>query len=100
MKRKQILAGLLTVAMVGTSLALPGNTLQAEAAPKAVKKITIPKKATVYIGVKKTLKVTKAPKAASAKITWKSSDKKIASVNGKGVVKGVKAGKGPLGTAD
>ena len=93
LKRKQILAGLLTMAMVGTSLALPGNTLQAEAAPKAVKKITIPKKATVYIGVKKTLKVTKAPKAASAKITWKSSDKKIASVNGKGVVKGVKAGK-------
>ena len=67
LKRKQILAGLLTMAMVGTSLALPGNTLQAEAAPKAVKKITIPKKATVYIGVKKTLKVTKAPKAASAK---------------------------------
>jgi len=44
LKRKQILAGLLTMAMIGTSLALPGNTLQAEAASKAVKKITLPKK--------------------------------------------------------
>ncbi len=96
MKRKQFLAGLLTIAMVGVSLALPGNALQAEAASKAVKKITIPKKATVYIGVKKTLKVTKAPKAASAKISWKSSDKKVASVNSKGVVKGLKAGKATI----
>ncbi len=96
LKRKQFLAGLLTIAMVGASLALPGNALQAEAASKAVKKITIPKRATVYIGVKKTLKVTKAPKAASAKISWKSSDKKVASVNSKGVVKGLKAGKATI----
>ena len=92
MRKKRFLAGILTAAMVNASLALPGNTLQAEAASKTIKKITIAKKATIYVGTKKKLKVTKAPKAASAKITWKSSDKKIASVNSKGVVKGIKAG--------
>ena len=72
MKRKQFMAGLLTAAMVSASLSLPGTALQAEAASKPLTKISIAKKATIYTGTKKTLKVTKAPKAASAKITRKS----------------------------
>ena len=96
MKRKQFMAGLLTAAMVSASLSLPGTALQAEAASKPLTKISIAKKATIYTGTKKTLKVTKAPKAASAKITWKSSNKKVASVSKKGVVKGIKAGKATI----
>ncbi len=92
MRGKRFLAGLLTVAMIGASLATPGNTLQAEAAAKPLKKISIAKKATVYVGAKKQLKVTKAPKNTTAKITWKSSNKKVATVSSKGAVKGVKAG--------
>ena len=58
MRKKRFLAGILTAAMVSASLALPGNTLQAEAASKTIKKITITKKATSYVGTKKKLKVT------------------------------------------
>ena len=73
--------------MVGASFVMPGNTLQAEAAKKPLQKISVPKKVTVYVGAKKKLKVTKAPKSASAKINWKSSNKKVAKVDKKGIVK-------------
>ncbi len=53
MRKKRFLAGILTAAMVSASLALPGNTLQAEAASKTIKKITITKKATIYVGTKR-----------------------------------------------
>ncbi|MCI9491222.1 MAG: DUF1593 domain-containing protein [Dorea sp.] len=93
MRKKQLLAGVLAFVIIGASLSMPGNTLQAEAAKKPLQKISVPKKATVYVGAKKKLKVTKAPKSASAKITWKSSNKKVAKVDKKGIVKGLKAGK-------
>lgn len=96
MRKKQLLAGFLAFVMIGASFAMPGNTLQAEAAKKPLQKISVPKKATVYVGAKKRLKVTKAPKSASAKINWKSSNKKVAKVDKKGVVKGIKAGKATI----
>lgn len=96
MRKKQLLAGFLAFVMVGASFVMPGNTLQAEAAKKPLQKISVPKKATVYVGAKKKLKVTKAPKSASAKINWKSSNKKVAKVDKKGIVKGLKAGKATI----
>ena len=56
---------------------------QAEAAVKINKK-----SASVYVGQTVTLKVT----GTSAKVTWKSSNKKVATVNANGVVTGRKKG--------
>lgn len=60
----------------------------------AVKKVTVsPKTATVAVGAKKTLKAKVTPKKnVCTKVVWSSSNKKIASVTSKGVVKGVKEG--------
>ena len=58
-----------------------------------VKKITgVPKRKTLKKGKKWSIKAKATPKNV-AKLTYKSSDKKVASVNGKGVVKAKKKGK-------
>ena len=50
-------------------------------------------KSTMTIGKKQTLKATVTPKKASSKaVVWKSSNKKVATVTSKGVVKGIKKG--------
>ena len=50
-------------------------------------------KSTMAVGKKQTLKVTVTPKKASSKaVVWKSSNKKVATVTSKGVVKAKKAG--------
>ena len=93
MKFKRLLAGIIVISMISSS-GIIAQPLQAEAANKKLTKITVkPKKTTIYVGKTKKLKVTKTPKAAKATIKWKSSDKKVASVTSKGVVKGVKPGK-------
>ena len=61
-----------------------------------VKKITgVPKKKTLKKGKKWSIKAKATPKNV-AKLTYKSSDKKVASVNGKGVVKAKKNGKATI----
>lgn len=69
-------------------LTLAAVTPEVKAAPKA-KKITLNvKKKTLTVGNKVTLKVKKVkPSKASKKVTWKTSNKKVASVSKKGVVK-------------
>ena len=52
--------------------------------------ITVPEKCTVTQGKEKALKITTDPKDVPVK--WKSSDKKVASVDKNGVVKGLKKG--------
>ena len=66
---------------------------QAKAAPKT-KKITLSaKKKKLAVGSKFTLKVKKVkPAKASKKVTWKSSNKSVATVNKRGVVKAKKVG--------
>lgn len=49
-------------------------------------------KATIYTSGKKTVQLKATVTGASSKVTWKSSDKKIATVNGKGLVTAKKAG--------
>ncbi len=101
-KRGRILAIAMTLVLV-TSM-LGGN--QSEAAKKkasksskkaAGKSISFKKPATKQLvvakGKKYKLQVTASGKKAAKSITYKSSKKSVASVNKKGVVKGVKPGK-------
>ena len=101
MKRfaKKALAGALTLAMVlGTTAVVNPET--AEAKKVKVKKVTVtaPSGKTAYVAKGKkvsltaTVKVT-PNKKANKKVTYKSANKKIATVSRKGVLKGVKAGK-------
>ena len=61
--------------------------------PVKVSKVSVSGASSVVTGKSVTLKATVAPSNASNKtVTWKSSNAKIATVNAKGVVKGVKAG--------
>ena len=57
-----------------------------------VSKLTLVKKASIRKGKKLTLKAVKTPVTATSKITWKSSNSKIATVTSKGVVKAKKRG--------
>ncbi len=55
-------------------------------------KVTVSGPKMVTVGKTITLKATVKPTTISQKVTWKSSNTKIATVSAKGVVKGVKAG--------
>ena len=64
---------------------------------KKVTKVTAPKNVTVKVGAKQKIKTSVKPKKATLKkLTFKSSAKKIAKVNAKGVITGVKAGKATI----
>lgn len=97
MKRimKRAASLVLATALVVTGIYCGGT--DAQAAPKA-KKITMNKKrVNVSVGGKYTLKVKKVtPKKASKAVTYKTSNKKIATVSKKGVVKGKKIGKATI----
>lgn len=80
-------AGLSAMLVIGM---IPYQPAEAKAKKAAVK----PAKVTISVGQKKKLKLTRKP--AGAKITWKSTNKKVAKVNKKGVVKGKKPGKATI----
>ena len=86
---KKIVSVLVAVVMIFASMGVVPSVYAA--APKA---ITLSKTSkTVYIGQKYTLKVKAVtPKKADTEVKWKTSDKKIATVNQKGVVVGKKKG--------
>ena len=69
---------------------LPAQPTEAKAKKAALK----PAKVTISVGQKKKLKLKRKP--AGAKITWKSSNEKVAKVNKKGVVKGKRPGKATI----
>lgn len=95
---KKALAGALTLAMVMSMTAVV-NPETASAKKVKVKKVTVaaPSGKTAYVAKGKKIKLTATVKVtpnkkANKKVTYKSANSKIATVNAKGQVKGVKAG--------
>jgi len=70
------------------------KTIKVIVLKKAVKKVKLnAKSTTLAVGGKKTLKATISPtKKVSKQIIWKSSNKKVATVSAKGLIKGVGEG--------
>ncbi|MCI8307685.1 MAG: hypothetical protein HFH14_06510 [Lachnospiraceae bacterium] len=97
MKRimKRAASLVLATALVVTGVYCGGTDAQAAKKPK---KITMNKKnVNVTVGGKYTLKVKKVtPKKASKAVTYKTSNKKIATISKKGVIKGKKVGKATI----
>ncbi len=73
---------------------LLGHVDEPVATTKAVTGVSLNKKSAYIVkGKTLTLKVTVKPKSATnQKVTWKSSNKKVATVNDKGVIKAIKKG--------
>lgn len=92
-KMRKVLPILLTLTLIITSVGF--STVHVSAATKAPKKITLKVTSkTVDIKGKVTASVKSvSPAKASKAVTWKSSNKKIATVSSKGVVTGKKSGK-------
>ncbi len=94
---KKALAGALSLAMMlGVTAVVDPATADAKVKVKKVT-VTSPSGKTAYIAKGKKIKLTAtvkvAPnKKANKKVTYKSANKKIAKVNSKGQVKGVRAG--------
>ena len=91
-KSRRIFSAALAFAFVFTTVA--ATTLTADAATVKPKSLTVSATAkTVDIGGQVTVKVKSVkPAKADKSVTWKSSNKRIATVTGKGVVKGLKKG--------
>lgn len=98
-KAKRLLAFLLSLFLVFSII--PGNLMQVDAAKKKtvkVKTVKLNKKSvTLVVGEKITLKANLSPKKTTQKkLVWSTSNKKIATVTSKGVVKAKKKGKATI----
>lgn len=93
---KKIGAVLIAASLVVTS-GITGGTMKASAKKATVKSIVLnQKKVTLVKGKRMQLEATLKPAKAKAKIKWTTSNKKIATVSKKGVVKAVKVGKATI----
>lgn len=77
-------------------LAVLGGLVLAMGAGKADAASWKMKDASVYTSKKKTMKIKKITKWEKKQLKWSSSDKKIATVNAKGKVKGIRTGKAEI----
>ncbi len=95
---KGVKAGTTKVTVTSKKNSKKKATIKVVVKKAAVKKVTMkPKTATLAVGGKKTLKATVSPtKNVSKKVAWSTSNKKVATVSSKGVVKGVKEGKATI----
>lgn len=91
---KGVKAGSTKITVTSKKNSKKKTTIKVVVKKAAVKKVTLSaKKTTLAVGAKKKLTAKVTPKKnVSNKIAWSSSNKKVASVTSKGVVKGVKEG--------
>lgn len=98
--KSKVLVSLLAFALAVTSIAAPSVSAEAASSKKAVKSVTLKvnnkkvnsKTTTLTVGKTLTVKTTVSPSSAKKSISYKTSNKKIATVSSKGKVKAVKAG--------
>lgn len=98
--KSKVLVSLLAFALAVTSIATPSVSAEAASSKKAVKSVTLKvnnkkvnsKTTTLTVGKTLTVKTTVSPSSAKKSISYKTSNKKIATVSSKGKVKAVKAG--------
>lgn len=83
--KRMIAAGMAALLLVAST----GEVTPSQAAALKLNKDSV----TLKVGKSVNLKVTKAGKKVTGKVTWKSSDKKVATVTTKGKVTGKAAGK-------
>lgn len=95
---KGVKAGTTKITVASKKNSKKKATIKVVVKKAAVKKVTLNvKTASLAVGGKKTLKAKVTPtKNTSNKIAWSTSNKKIATVTTKGVVKGVKEGKATI----
>ncbi|MBQ4529966.1 MAG: Ig-like domain-containing protein [Lachnospiraceae bacterium] len=97
--KNRVLVSFLALALVMTSVFTPSVSAEA-ASKKAVKSVTLKvgskkvnkKTQKLTVGKSLTVKTTVSPSSAKKKVTYKSSNKKVATVSSKGKVKAKKAG--------
>ena len=91
---KGLKVGKATVTVTSTKGAKATVKITVQKKKVATKKLsaTVSKKQTLKKGKKVTLKVAKTPFTAQDTVKWTSSNKKVATVTSKGVVKGLKKG--------
>ena len=97
MKKKQLITTIVLSFVACITSAQPIShcttpTVQAQKKSSTPKKKISRKKLTLKVGQKKTLSLQSTTKKEKKKIIWKSSNKKIATVSKKGVVKAKKKG--------
>lgn len=98
--KRKVLVSFMAMALCVTSVFGTSVTAEAATSKKAVKSVTLKvnnkkvngKTVQLTQGKSTTVKVTVSPSSAKKSITYKSSNKKIASISTKGKIKGVKAG--------
>ncbi|MBQ2800022.1 MAG: Ig domain-containing protein [Lachnospiraceae bacterium] len=98
--KSKVLVSLLAFALAVTSVGVPSVSAEAATNKKAVKSVTLKvknkkvnkKTTTLQVGKTLTVKTTVNPSSAKKSISYKTSNKKIATVSKKGKVKGIKAG--------
>lgn len=98
--KSKVLVSFLAFALAVTSIATPSVSAEAASSKKAVKSVTLKvnnkkvnkKTTTLQVGKTLTVKTTVNPTSAKKSISYKTSNKKIATVSKKGKVKGIKAG--------
>lgn len=101
--KRKVLVSFMAMALCLTTVFGTSTTTEA-ASSKAVKSVTLKvgskkvngKTVQLTQGKSTTVKVTVKPSSAKKSITYKSSNKKIASISSKGKIKGVKAGKATI----
>ena len=98
-KVRQILAMLLSMVLIMTTIVSPSATVFATTATNETRSITldVKSKVTMYLGTSRKIKVKSVtPKRSSRKVTYESSDPSVVKVSGSGKMKALREGQATI----